>query len=432
VLFAAGEQGVWYDPSDFSTLFQDAAGTTPVTAVEQAVRLMLDKSGRGNHATAPSDTARPVLRARYNLLTYSEQFNDAAWTPNAATVTTNSTVAPDGTTTADTLTPLGLAGSIPRVAQLSTATVTGAGYTASIYAKAGTWTFLQIYIANQSSEWVNFTLTGSGSASTNGSCTATIEALPSGWYRCEMRYTAGGTDRVPFFMLAPSGSATRGQNWNPAGTETMFIWGADLRVTNDALNQPAYQRVGAATDYDTNGFLPYLACDGSDDAMSTSAIDFSGTDKMTVFAGVRKLSDAAQAVIVELSADINSNNGTFRLLSTDGTTLSYQFANKGTTRRDADTSGYAAPITNVVTGIGDISGDVSIIRLNGAQIDSNTADQGSGNYGNNYKLFIGARNDGASQRLTGRIYSLIVRGAASSAAEIAATEAYINARTGAY
>jgi hypothetical protein len=43
-LFLNGEQGVWYDPSDFSTLFQDSAGTIPVTAVEQPVGLMLDLS----------------------------------------------------------------------------------------------------------------------------------------------------------------------------------------------------------------------------------------------------------------------------------------------------------------------------------------------------------------------------------------------------
>ena len=43
-LFNAGEQGVWYDPSDRATLFQDASGTTPVTAVEQPVGLVLDKS----------------------------------------------------------------------------------------------------------------------------------------------------------------------------------------------------------------------------------------------------------------------------------------------------------------------------------------------------------------------------------------------------
>jgi hypothetical protein len=43
-LFAAGEQGAWYDPNDFATLFQDTAGTTPVTAAGQAVAKMLDKS----------------------------------------------------------------------------------------------------------------------------------------------------------------------------------------------------------------------------------------------------------------------------------------------------------------------------------------------------------------------------------------------------
>lgn len=43
-LFAAGEQGAWYDPSDLSTLFQDSAGMAPVTADGQPVGLMLDKS----------------------------------------------------------------------------------------------------------------------------------------------------------------------------------------------------------------------------------------------------------------------------------------------------------------------------------------------------------------------------------------------------
>ena len=43
-LFANNEQGAWYDPSDFSTLYQNSTGTTPVTAVEQPVGLMLDRS----------------------------------------------------------------------------------------------------------------------------------------------------------------------------------------------------------------------------------------------------------------------------------------------------------------------------------------------------------------------------------------------------
>ena len=32
-LFDAGEQGVWYDPSDFSTMYQESTGITAVTGV---------------------------------------------------------------------------------------------------------------------------------------------------------------------------------------------------------------------------------------------------------------------------------------------------------------------------------------------------------------------------------------------------------------
>lgn len=43
LLFLSGEQGVWYDPSDVSALFQDADGTIPVTADGDPVGLMLDR-----------------------------------------------------------------------------------------------------------------------------------------------------------------------------------------------------------------------------------------------------------------------------------------------------------------------------------------------------------------------------------------------------
>jgi hypothetical protein len=59
-LFANGEEGSWYDPSDISTLFQDAAGTIPVTADGDPVGLMLDKSGNGNHAIQTVSADRPV------------------------------------------------------------------------------------------------------------------------------------------------------------------------------------------------------------------------------------------------------------------------------------------------------------------------------------------------------------------------------------
>lgn len=43
-LFSNNEQGFAYDPNDLSTMFQDVAGTTPVTAAGQPVGLVLDKS----------------------------------------------------------------------------------------------------------------------------------------------------------------------------------------------------------------------------------------------------------------------------------------------------------------------------------------------------------------------------------------------------
>lgn len=76
-LFAAGERGLWYDPSDMSTLFQDAAGTTPVTAVGQPVGKMLDKSGNANHATQASAGSRPVLRQDASGFSYLE-FNGSS------------------------------------------------------------------------------------------------------------------------------------------------------------------------------------------------------------------------------------------------------------------------------------------------------------------------------------------------------------------
>lgn len=43
-IFKVGDNGFVYDPLDLSTMYQDAAGTNPVTGVVQAVGLMLDKS----------------------------------------------------------------------------------------------------------------------------------------------------------------------------------------------------------------------------------------------------------------------------------------------------------------------------------------------------------------------------------------------------
>lgn len=79
LLFGAGQQGGWYDPSDLSTLFQDSAGTVPVTAMEQPVGRRLDLSGNGNHASQATTTKRGVVSRRVNLLPQSHNIGGGLW-----------------------------------------------------------------------------------------------------------------------------------------------------------------------------------------------------------------------------------------------------------------------------------------------------------------------------------------------------------------
>jgi hypothetical protein len=58
----AGNTGGWWDVSDMSKLFEDSAGTTPVTAADQPVGRIEDKSGNGNLILQATSTKRPYLR----------------------------------------------------------------------------------------------------------------------------------------------------------------------------------------------------------------------------------------------------------------------------------------------------------------------------------------------------------------------------------
>jgi hypothetical protein len=164
--------------------------------------------------------------------------------------------------------------------------------------------------------------------------------------------------------------------------------------------------------------------------MSTASVNFTSTDKMSIFAGVRKLSDAARGMIVELSATSASNNGSFGMTAPNAASATYAFESKGTALTDAVGTPFTAPLTSVLTGVSSIASGVNILRVNSTQADSDTGDQGTGNFGN-YPLFIGRRG-GATLPFNGRLYQLLVRGAQSTTQQIEQTEAYVNARTKAY
>jgi hypothetical protein len=74
-VFAGGAAGVWLDPSDISTGFQDSAGTTPQTASGQPTGKRLDKSGRANHVLQATAGARP----EYDLISgIASDFTDGS------------------------------------------------------------------------------------------------------------------------------------------------------------------------------------------------------------------------------------------------------------------------------------------------------------------------------------------------------------------
>lgn len=177
------------------------------------------------------------------------------------------------------------------------------------------------------------------------------------------------------------------------------------------------------------GGLRYLEFDGVDDFLVTSSINLTTTDSLSVFTGVRKLNDATVGVVAEFSVTTASNNGTFAVFAPGAAAVArFLYRSRGTVSADAITApNYAAPVSAVVTGLSDISGDMSSIRSNGVQVNAVT-DQGTGNYGN-FPLYIG-RRAGTTLPFTGHLYGLVVRGTLSDAGTISAIEDWMALRTG--
>jgi len=197
------------------------------------------------------------------------------------------------------------------------------------------------------------------------------------------------------------------------------------------MAQPsAYQRVGSQFDVTEAGVqsLSYLNFEVSD-FMVTSTIT-PGTDKAQVFAGVRKLSDAATGMLVELSTTFGNAGSLAVRAPRTAAEATYDFNSGGTTSRSAvSPSSYPAPITNVLTGLGDIGGDLVALRLNGTQVAQSTADQGTGNY-LAYPLYLGMRA-GTSLPFNGNVFSLLVRfGANLTTDQTTDTETWVAGKTG--
>ncbi len=391
----------------------------------------------GSHAYTPSGAtaSRPVLSARYNLLTKTEQFNDAVWIKSVATVSANTTATTDplGGNTADKL--IETAASGLHTAYTTFSQISGTTYKASVYAKAAERNFLLLYTESNTGVWFDLS-TGSVGTTQANAISPTITNVGNGWYQCSFNWVAVATSSTVAFNTVIA-SANNTTSYTGNGTSGIYIWGADLRVANDGVSIPTYQRVNTSTDYDTTNFPMYLRFDGSDDYMLTGTIT-PGTDKAQVFAGVRKLSDAAAGVVTEFSSALGTNNGSFLFSTFDfsgGAGPYFRWGSRGSAAVASDQnvipSGYAAPITKVFSGIADIASDVATMRLDGSNIGTATGDQGTGNY-LAYPLYIGRRG-GATLPYNGRLYGAIIRfGANLDNTQITNTETWMNGKTKAY
>ena len=168
-----------------------------------------------------------------NLVTYSEQFNNAAWTNTAMTITADSTTAPDGTTTADKIVPT-TAATFHYLSQ--TPSPSGAS-TLSIYAKSSGYDWIKLFMGGSSVCSANFNISTGALGTTGGSSfsTSTITDVGDGWYRCTMTNNGAysGTSGV-YVTSAESNPPTSGLSEAGDGTSGGFLWGAQLEVATAA------------------------------------------------------------------------------------------------------------------------------------------------------------------------------------------------------
>jgi hypothetical protein len=403
LLFGQGQQGTFIAPSLTASLI---SGSTFGTGVQT----LPDLSPRNNpfsQANSGNRAAwfREPKTGRRNSLTRTEEVDNAAWTKTNITVTQNTTIAPDGTLTADTITPTTAAENIVFSGTQGTAGSNTATFSLHIKKTAG-WAVLLIWngTGNQGiRQWVNCStgVLGTGSTNTTGTLLGAATQDLGDYFRVSVSGTISGFFRVAFRIVdGDNDFLYTGVNLTP-----IVAWGAQLELGSTAT---PYQRVTTAFDVTEAGQRDCFGVrfDGTDDWYER-AINFSGTDKVTLFVAMRRRSDAARGTVLELTSSIDSNNGAFHLTAPNAASATFGFESKGTTLRDAVIT-QAMGNPRIITAIGDISGDLASIQVDNGTPTTNTGDQGSGNYANS-TLYLGRRG-GSSLSLNGDIFAVIAAG----------------------
>jgi len=210
-----------------------------------------------------------------------------------------------------------------------------------------------------------------------------------------------------------------------AGSLTLTVSG----TVNDAQLElgsarTGYQNVVSVFDVTESGkrSIYGLWADGIEDGMVTPSIDFSGTDKVTVFWAGRKLSDATFGIIAELTVNTSVTNASFYLsapnnTSTENTGFLARGSSVGTAAR---ASSLTSPVTFIATGQADIDTDETKIRVNGVDRETTTTSLGTGQFSNSVLYLF--RRAALSAPLNGQTFALIVAGGLYSESTIEKVE----------
>ena len=201
----------------------------------------------------PNTSAYPMYNPTTpkNLLGYTEDFSNAAWIKGGflafgAGSTVNATIAPNGLPTADLMTPDTTVG-LHRVVGPTATVLSGTPFRYTVYVKPNGYTKVAFREMATTGDYAAFSLTGAGSVlDKSASATASISALPDGWYLISTSIAAAATlIRYTIYVLDPSyTSGTVEVNWTPNGTSGVYLWGAQF--SDSASLDPYVPVYGAA------------------------------------------------------------------------------------------------------------------------------------------------------------------------------------------
>jgi len=215
---------------------------TPNAEKEGKLYSIIPTNGNGDFSVTRATTATRVNAAGlvelvpYNLFTYSEMFSDVSWTKTRTSISANTTTAPNGTLTADTLTLTSTPTAVQRSIQQSTNS-TGLTNTASIYVKYLDRQFIQlVWGTGFSFDYVNIDVLN-GTITQGVYTSASITSVGNGWYR--VSFTTLGISLSPFLYIWPIDNGTALRTANSSGTGSYYIWGAQLNEGTSALDYQA-------------------------------------------------------------------------------------------------------------------------------------------------------------------------------------------------